>query len=163
MIDIEIEDPAWTAALPDAEDLTRAAAVAALNLPRAAGEPPRGVAILLTDDAAVRELNGRFRGQDKATNVLSFPAPANPEDHLGDVALAYGACAREAREQGKPLAHHLQHLVAHGVLHLLGYDHVNDAEAEEMEGLERVVLAGLGVADPYRAVEGDDGRPRPDA
>ena len=84
-----------------------------------------------------------------------FPAAANPEHHLGDVALAYGVCAREAGEQGKSLSAHLQHLVAHGVLHLLGYDHMTDDEAREMEGLERVVLAGLGVADPYEAGERD--------
>ena len=147
MIDVEIEDAAWTAALPDAEALARAAAEAAL----AHANNPSDLTVLLTDDGAVRELNARFRRQDKPTNVLSFPAPPNPEDHLGDVALAYGVCAREAAEQGKPIAHHLQHLVAHGVLHLLGYDHEDDAQAETMEGLERVVLAGLGVPDPYLA------------
>jgi probable rRNA maturation factor len=77
------------------------------------------------------------------------------------VALAYQTCAREAAEQGKSLAAHLQHLVAHGVLHLLGYDHMSDAEASEMEGLERAVLAGLGVPDPYLAGEGDHDRPPP--
>lgn len=152
MIDIEIEDVAWSAALPDAEALTRAAAEAALQSEGADGE---GVTLLLTDDAAVQELNGRFRQKDAPTNVLSFPAPHNPEKHLGDVALAFGVCSREAAEQGKPLAAHLQHLVVHGVLHLLGYDHMTDAEAEAMEGLERVVLAGLGIADPYAAGEGD--------
>ena len=111
--------------------------------------------ILLTDDPAVRELNARFRGQDKPTNVLSFPAPETPEGHLGDIALAYGVCAREAETQGKRFADHLQHLVAHGVLHLLGYDHMTDPEAEVMEGLERVVLASLGIADPYADGEGD--------
>lgn len=151
MIDVEIEDPAWTAALPRAEALALAAADAALLQEGADGE---GVVVLLTDDATVQDLNSRFRGKDAATNVLSFPAPPNPERHLGDVALAFGVCAREAGEQGKPLAHHLQHLVAHGVLHLLGYDHMSDDEAEAMEGLERVVLAGLGVPDPYQA----DGR-----
>ena len=157
MIDVEIEDAAWTAALPDAVAITRAAAQAALNSEGADGE---GVTLLLADDAAVRELNLRFRDQDKPTNVLSFPAPPNPERFLGDVALAYGVCAREAAEQGKPIVHHLQHLVAHGVLHLLGYDHMNDDEAEAMEGLERQVLAGLGVPDPYAAGEGDhDHRP----
>jgi probable rRNA maturation factor len=152
LIDIEIEDPAWDQALPGAEALVRAAAEAALSSEGADGE---GVTLLLTDDATVRDLNARFREKDAATNVLSFPAPHNPERHLGDVALAFGVCAREAGEQGKPLAHHLQHLVAHGVLHLLGYDHMTDAEAEAMEGLERVVLAGLGVPDPYAAGEGD--------
>jgi probable rRNA maturation factor len=148
LIDVEIEDPAWTAALADAEKLARGAALAALAHEDAADE---GVTILLADDAAVRELNARFREKDRPTNVLSFPAPRNPERHLGDIALAYGVCAREAAEQGKPLAHHLMHLTVHGVLHLLGYDHIGDDEAEAMEGLERAVLAGLGVPDPYAA------------
>ena len=152
MIDIEVEDVAWREALPHAEDLARRAAEAALKALGALGE---GVTLLLTDDLTVQDLNARFRDQDKPTNVLSFPAPENPEHHLGDVALAFGVCAREAAEQGKPLGHHLQHLVAHGVLHLLGYDHMTDDEAEEMEGLERIVLAGLGVPDPYVAGEGD--------
>ena len=142
MIDIEIEDEAWTTALPDAEALILPAAAAAL-------EARGGVTLLLTDDDTVAELNECFRGKTGPTNVLSFPAPDNPEDHLGDIALAFGVCAREAAEQGKPLAHHLQHLVAHGVLHLLGYDHLTEAEAEEMEALERRILAGLGVPDPY--------------
>ena len=146
MIDIEIEESAWTEAVPDAEALVRTASKAALK-----GRATGGVTVLLTDDASVRELNARFRGQDAATNVLSFPAPPNPEDHLGDVALAFGVCAREAAAQGKPLAHHLQHLTVHGVLHLLGWDHIGDDEAEAMEGLERAVLAGLGVPDPYAA------------
>ena len=151
MIDIEVEDEAWSTALPDAEALTLAAAQAAL----AQFDSPGGVTILLTDDETVRELNARFRTQDKPTNVLSFPAPplpedmANPEHFLGDVALAFGVCAREAAEQGKPIGHHLQHLVAHGVLHLVGYDHESEAEAVVMEALERDVLAGLGLPDPY--------------
>jgi probable rRNA maturation factor len=151
LVDVEIEDASWTAALPDAETLARGAALAALDSEGAGHE---GVTILLTDDETVRGLNGRFRHKDAATNVLSFPAPPNPERFLGDLALAYGVCAREAAEQGKPLGHHLQHLTVHGVLHLLGYDHMGDDEAEAMEGLERVVLAELGVPDPY-AGEGD--------
>lgn len=143
MIDIEIEDAAWTTALPEAEAVALRAARAAL------GEDGGGVAILLTDDATVADLNIRFRDKPGPTNVLSFPAPENPEEHLGDIALAYGVCAREAEEQDKPFAHHLQHLVAHGVLHLLGYDHLQDEEAEEMEAQERRILAGLGVPDPY--------------
>jgi len=152
MIDIEIEDERWCA-LPGAEALVRTAAEAAT-----AGERGDSLVILLTDDETVRDLNARFRGQDAATNVLSFPAPQNPDRHLGDVALAYEICAREADEQGKPLANHLQHLVAHGVLHLVGYDHQSDAEAEAMEALEREILAGLGVPDPYAvAGQGDHG------
>ena len=148
MTDIDIEDPAWTEALADAEALVLGAAEATLASEGAVGE---GLALLLTDDATMADLNRRFRQQDRPTNVLSFPAPQNPERFLGDIALAFGVCEREAREQGKPLAHHLQHLVAHGVLHLLGYDHETDAQAEEMEGLERAVLAGLGIPDPYLA------------
>jgi probable rRNA maturation factor len=155
LIDIEVEDPAWTEAVVDAEALTRAAAAAALARAEACG----GVTILLTDDAAVRELNARFRRKDTATNVLSFPAASNPERHLGDVALAFGTCAQEAAQQGKPLAHHLQHLTVHGVFHLLGYDHIGDDAAEAMEGLERAVLAGLGIPDPYAAGEGEHDRP----
>lgn len=153
-IDIEVEDSRWTEALPEVEALAYAAAQAALDEVEFDG----GVALLLTDDAAVRDLNKRFREQDKPTNVLSFPSRLNPEAHLGDVALAFGVCVAEAQAQGKPLAHHLQHLVAHGVLHLVGYDHETDAEAAEMEDLERVVLAELGVPDPYAAERGDDGQ-----
>ena len=152
MIDVEIEDPAWTEALPNAETLARGAALMALDRHDAAHE---NVTILLTDDESVRELNAQFRGQHKPTNVLSFPAPDNPERFAGDIALAYGVCAREAAEQGKSLANHLQHLTVHGVLHLLGYDHMGDDEAEVMEDLERSVLAELGVPDPYAASEGE--------
>jgi len=143
-----MEAAAWTKALPDAEALVRGATEATLASEGAVGE---GVSLLLTDDDAIAELNRRFRQQDRPTNVLSFPAPQNPERFLGDVALAFGVCAREAQDQGKPLAHHLQHLVAHGVLHLLGYDHMSEAQAEAMEGLERAILAGLGIPDPYAA------------
>ncbi|MES2343235.1 MAG: rRNA maturation RNase YbeY [Pseudomonadota bacterium] len=153
MIDVEIEDEAWSRDLRDIEALVTAAATAALAAAQRAG----AVVVLLTDDASVQDLNLRFRGKDSPTNVLSFPAPETPEDHLGDIALAHGVCVREAAEQGKTLAHHLQHLVAHGVLHLVGYDHENDADAEDMEGLERVVMAGLGAPDPYGAEQGDDG------
>ena len=96
-------------------------------------------------------LNRDFRGKDKPTNVLSFPAPANPEGHLGDIAIAYGVTAREAETAGKSLADHATHLAVHGVLHLLGYDHETDAEAEVMEPLEDAILAELGIADPYAA------------
>ena len=160
MIDVDVEDPAWSAALSNAEALVRAAAQAALGTrPAADATSPSDVTILLTDDASVQDLNVRFRGKPEATNVLSFPAAPNPENHLGDLALAYGVCAREAAEQGKPLADHLQHLTIHGVLHLLGYDHMGDDEAEAMEGLERVVLASLGVRDPYLDGQGEHDRP----
>ncbi|KQR53230.1 rRNA maturation RNase YbeY [Brevundimonas sp. Leaf168] len=145
MIEIEVEAEAWTGALPDAEAVVERAAQAAL------GAVEGDIVVLLTDDAAVRELNGRFRDKDKPTNVLSFPAPENAFPHLGDIVLAYGVCATEAEAQGKTLADHLSHLVVHGVLHLLGRDHEDDAEAEEMEAEERDILAQIGVADPYLA------------
>ena len=150
-IDVEIADDGWARSMPQVLDLVEGAARAALTGAGRAGE----VAVLLADDAAVRDLNARFRNQDKPTNVLSFPAPANPEGLLGDLALALGVMVREASEQGKPLAHHLQHLVIHGVLHLIGYDHETDGDAERMESLERQLLAGLGVPDPYAGDEGD--------
>lgn len=152
MIEVEVEDAAWTTAEPQAEALVRRVAETVL-LREDAG---RGtVTVLLTGDDEVKDLNARFRRQAKPTNVLSFPAAENPEHLLGDLALAFGVCAREAQEQGKPLSHHLQHLVAHGVLHLLGYDHQREDEAEAMEAAEREVLAGLGIPDPYAAGEGD--------
>ena len=145
MIEVEIEDAAWTTALPDAAAVAEQAATAAL------GAVHGDVVVLLTDDATVRDLNARFRGKDRPTNVLSFPAAESAAPHLGDLVLAFGVCAAEAGAQGKSLADHLSHLTVHGVLHLLGRDHEAGAEAEEMEAEERTILASLGVADPYRA------------
>jgi probable rRNA maturation factor len=152
-IEVEVEDDGWLHAVPDVEALARRAAQAALTAADARGE----VTVLLTDDAEVATLNAEFRGKATPTNVLSFPSPAFARPHLGDVALAYGVCAREAEEQGKPLGNHVMHLVAHGVLHLIGWDHQTDTEADAMEALERKVLAGLGVSDPYALPE--DGAP----
>jgi len=155
-VDIEIEDPAWLAAEPEAEALVWRAAQAVLDAHE--DIEGQGIVILLADDDSVQALNRDFRQKDYATNVLSFPSPkgpeANPEGQIGDIALAFGVCRREAEEQGKSLAHHLQHLVAHGVLHLLGYDHESDEEAEVMEALERELLAGLDIPDPYAGEEG---------
>ena len=149
MIEVEIEDAAWTAALPDAASVVERAATAAL------GAVEGDVVVLLTDDETVRDLNARFRDKDRPTNVLSFPAAdmtlPGHAPHLGDLVLAFGVCAAEAEAQGKALADHLSHLTVHGVLHLLGRDHEDGAEAEEMEAEERTILASLGVADPYRA------------
>ena len=144
MIEVEIEEAAWTSALPDAAAVAERAATAAL------GTVEGDVVVLLTDDAAVQDLNARFRDRDRPTNVLSFPAADSAAPHLGDLVLAFGVCAAEAAAQGKPLADHLSHLTVHGVLHLLGRDHVAEAEAEAMEAEERSILASLGVADPYR-------------
>ncbi len=151
MIEVEVEDPAWTDALPDA--VARVERAAATALGTVAGD----VVVLLTDDAAVREINARFRDRDQPTNVLSFPAAESAAPHLGDLMLAHGVCAAEAVAQGKTLADHLTHLTIHGVLHLLGRDHVDEAEAEAMEAEERTLLASLGVADPYRPHEPSHG------
>lgn len=140
-IEVEIEGDAWAGNLADVEGVVMRAAEAAA--------PPGDVVILLTDDEAVRALNGRFRGKNRPTNVLSFPAPDSVRPHLGDIVLAYGVCAAEALDQKKPFAHHLSHLVIHGVLHLMGHDHEADDEAEAMEARERTLLAALGIPDPY--------------
>ena len=149
MIEIEVEAEAWTGALPETEAVVETAAKAAL------GSVEGDIVVLLTDDESVRELNARFRDKDRPTNVLSFPAPDNAAPHLGDIVLAYGVCATEAQAQVKSLSDHLSHLVVHGVLHLLGRDHEDDAEAEEMEAEEREILAQIGVADPYASEQQD--------
>ncbi len=150
MIEVEIEDDAWSVVLPSCRAVVYTAAQAALRAAHPDSQVgEEGIVVLLTRDSAVAELNQKFRGKSGPTNVLSFPAPDTARPHLGDVAISYGACSREAREQDKRLDHHLMHLVAHGVLHLVGYDHEDEVEAETMEALERRVLAGLGVPDPY--------------
>ena len=157
-IEVEVEDDTWTRALPNAEAVVTRAASAAL-LAGGAGEEASDVTVLLTDDGVSAALNQQYRGKPGPTNVLSFPAPESAQPHLGDLALTYGVCAAEAAEQGKPLANHLSHLVAHGVLHLLGWDHQTDDEAEAMERLEREILAGLDIPDPYAVPEGSTSRP----
>lgn len=115
---------------------------------------PAAAVVALSTNAEVQRLNAAYRGLDKPTNVLSFPAPAQPSaagerPTLGDIIIAGETVLREAAEQGIPPAHHLQHLVVHGLLHLIGYDHVTGDEAAAMEGLESRILATLGIADPY--------------
>lgn len=145
-IDIVMEGGGWP---EGAQAIVLRAATAALE---ACGEGGATLCVLLSDDAAVQKLNAQFRAKDKPTNVLSFPAPEIPGDpapQLGDIALAGETCAREALEERKSLPDHLSHLVVHGVLHLCGYDHESDEDAEEMEAFEREILASLGIADPY--------------
>lgn len=158
-VSIEVtETREWKRVCPDAGRFARQAACAAL---RAAGMRLQGrpieLGITLVDDPELRRLNRTWRGRDAPTNVLAFPAsepgavsePGMPV-LLGDVVLACETVAREAAEQKKSPADHLRHLVVHGVLHLLGHDHDAEVPAREMESLERAILAGLGVPDPYR-------------
>jgi probable rRNA maturation factor len=153
-IDIRIASSAWRAALPNPAAAVRRAAIAALKAELPA-KARTGLSVLLTDDAEMRKLNAGWRAKDKPTNVLSFPSenaidPAKPPAYLGDVALGLATCKREAREQKKTLADHVAHLTVHGVLHLLGYDHMDDDQAEAMEPLETDILAKMGIANPYR-------------
>ena len=145
ILDVVVEDEAWAALVPDAESLITRVLTHAAAATGATGE----VVVLLADDAALQDLNARFRGKDKPTNVLSFPAPEPSRDVLGDIALASGVLAREAQDQAKPPAAHLAHLVLHGFLHLLGHDHETEAEAAIMEALETKLLAEMGYPDPY--------------
>lgn len=107
------------------------------------------VSLLLGDDGAIAGLNKEFRGKDGPTNVLSFPPAGGEPGFLGDIALAAETIASEAQNQGKSFANHASHLVVHGFLHLLGYDHMTEAEAEAMEARERAILASMGIEDPY--------------
>ncbi len=142
MIDVVVADRNWRK--PGlAEQLKRAAALA-LRL-----EAKGSLTLLLTGDEQLKTLNRTFRGKNKPTNVLSFPS-AEP-GYLGDVALAYGVTAREAKAAGKRIADHATHLVVHGVLHLAGYDHETARDAEIMEPLEVKILGRLGISDPYAA------------
>ena len=149
MIEVEIDDDAWSEALPEVAAVVERAALLAL------GDTQGDVVILLADDANVQQINAQFRDKDRPTNVLSFPAPDSARPHLGDLILAYGVCAAEAAQQGKSLSDHLSHLTIHGVLHLMGHDHEVVDEAEAMEVEERRLLASLGIADPYSVDEPD--------
>lgn len=158
---VDVVSPDWRKADLNPDEIVPTAVRAALagaDAPVAAGIE---LGVRLTDDAEIRTLNRDWRGRDAATNVLSFAldevpvvpgvenSPATGPVMLGDIVVAYGTCAEEARDQGKPLADHLSHLVVHGALHLLGFDHETDDDAEAMEALERAVLARIGVPDPY--------------
>ena len=147
-VTVVVEDPNWRKARGLAARLKTAARA---GLKASGLEPAAQVTILLADDERLRGLNQAYRGKDKPTNVLSFPAMPNREGHAGDIALAYGVTRADAKAAGKSLADHASHLVVHGVLHLAGFDHERDRDARKMEGLETKVLARLGIADPYRA------------
>jgi probable rRNA maturation factor len=145
---------------PDAEAVIQRAVAAAAEIARAGLGADFGeaeLAVMLTDDSGIRTLNNNWRGIDKPTNVLSFPAlpptgAGGPDDAprmLGDIAIAYETTRKEADDEQKPFDHHLSHLAVHGFLHLIGYDHEKDHDAERMESLEQEILAQLGIPDPY--------------
>jgi len=144
---LRVLSPGWRKALPGAGKLARRAAGAALAAAGHVGPAAEGtLCLVLADDVLQQRLNRQFRGRDKPTNVLSFDGRPGA---LGDVVLALETIAAEAGAQGKALADHFAHLVVHGVLHLMGYDHETRAQARRMERLEIDILAGLGIADPY--------------
>lgn len=152
IVAIDVEDDGWNA-IPALEDLARAAVSTALAEAGVTGQNVE-IAILFTGDATIAGLNAEWRGKPVPTNVLSFPAEAFPLPEgearpLGDIVLAYGVVSSEAAEQGKNLPQHATHLIVHGVLHLLGFDHEDDDEASEMEALETRILKGLGISGPY--------------
>jgi probable rRNA maturation factor len=151
-IEISVECEDWHRIL-GAELIVHRAAVAACE---EAGADAGEISILLTDDAQIQELNKNFRGKDQPTNVLSFPSNETRAGvrFYGDVALAFETLLREAREEEKRVDAHLSHLAAHGVLHLLGFDHENNTDAEAMEAHEVKILAKLGFPDPYAAHAG---------
>lgn len=154
VLDVALDADGWSA-IDDGDALIAEAAAGLAAHPRFSAHEPAEACVALSDDAAVHDLNARYRGKDKPTNVLSFPAPmASPGPQpgprqLGDIVLALETVEREAQEQQIPFAHHLQHLVVHGLLHLLGFDHETEADAAVMEGLEIEILAQLGIANPY--------------
>jgi probable rRNA maturation factor len=146
-IDIQVASPLW-AARPLAEQTVRDAIAAA----RAARDADGEVSVLLADDAAIRALNRDWRATDKPTNVLSFPAAKETSGKLlGDIALAYETLARECADEQRDFLHHLAHLTVHGFLHLIGYDHQTDQQADEMEGLESRIMRSMNMPDPYLA------------
>jgi probable rRNA maturation factor len=150
-IDVQTQSPLWKAQ-PLAEQTARDAITAAASaLSTAGGE----VSIVLTDDSGIAALNRDWRGIDKPTNVLSFPASGHKGDEssrfLGDIVIAYETLVRECDDEDREFLHHLAHLTVHGFLHLAGYDHETDAQAEEMERLESKIMARMNMPDPYLA------------
>lgn len=149
-VEIDVQSPLWDAQ-PDAEKAVRAAIAAAAAA--AASTSGGEVSILLADDSAVRVLNKQWRGIDKATNVLSFPAPETMSKGdagiLGDIVIAYETLVRECADEDREFLHHLTHLTVHGYLHLVGYDHQDDAQAHEMEALESKIMTRMQLPDPW--------------
>ncbi|KAF0117855.1 MAG: hypothetical protein FD163_327 [Hyphomonadaceae bacterium] len=150
--ELVIEDDGWEKEISGLELLC----VAICNNVLKRHESPNSkIIILLSDNAAIQKLNLEWRGQNKPTNVLSFPN-IDLDFALGDIAMAFEYCEAEAIGQGKTFKNHFAHLLIHGVLHLLGYDHINETEAEEMESLEAEILRDFDIADPYLIVDNRD-------
>ncbi len=152
-VDISIDCEDWNG-IPDLEALARTAVDACLPLVEDRLPGRAELSLAFVGDAGIQKLNREFRNMDKATNVLSFPlwtqgACAAGAVMLGDIVLSYQTVLRESREQDKLFEDHLRHLIVHGFLHLFGYDHETDGQAEDMEALETEILSGIGVADPY--------------
>lgn len=152
-LELVVEDGRWSDALPDAEGLFARAAEAAAAV-HGPVEATAEIGVRLDADEGVRALNRAWRGKDRPTNVLSFPAGGGPHPqeshHLGDIVLAYETVEAEAESEGKSLADHAAHLLVHGVLHLLGHHHEEENEGDAMEALEVEALGRLGIADPYQ-------------
>jgi probable rRNA maturation factor len=151
LIDIEIDDERWLVAHKRIQSHLQHAL--GLVLTQECADPDGDLVILLCDDQTMRELNTEYRQKDKATNVLAFPCAPMPMPgggrHYGDIALGYETCMREAKEQNKTIESHLTHLAIHGVLHLLGYDHIEEGDSIIMEAREKRYLKELGFSDPY--------------
>ena len=143
---MQVTAPAWEAAIPDIEVLCRKALETASRMVGHDGE----ISLLLTSDEEMHALNREWRAKDKPTDVLSFPADPIEAPFLGDIAVGYGISASDAAEKSISLGDHLCHLLIHGYLHLIGHDHIEDTQAEEMEALEVRALALLGLPDPYQ-------------
>jgi probable rRNA maturation factor len=150
-IEIGIAAPVWKRVPDVKENVLRAIHACRARLGRE--DEQAETSVVLSDDTEVRTLNRQWRGKDSATNVLSFPTPPGPAAavQLGEIIIAYETVAREAADEAKPFVAHLMHLVVHGYLHLVGYDHIDDDQAEDMEQMEREILFALGVADPYES------------
>lgn len=144
-LDLRISEPLWSERIPDLNSICQDALNAAATEQGATGE----VSVLLTDDTEIQALNKQWRAKDKPTDVLSFPADPMDTPFLGDIAIALGVTQSDAKTRNLTLPQHLSHLLIHGLLHLLGYDHKDDTEAAEMEAMEIVALASLGWPDPY--------------
>ena len=153
LMDLRVESKDWEA-IPELEALCQRAldAGCAGQAPSENSAEDSHVDVLLADDATLEALNTQWRGKPKPTDVLSFPAEACPGNFLGDIAIAHGVAARDAKTSGKTLTSHLSHLLIHGLLHLMGHDHIEDEDALIMENLERSALASIGIDDPYSRI-----------